>query len=169
MAGSQGSPTCVVLVPRCLCRDWTKGSHLEETEHGPREVGSHREGRAPPGRGRRGSLHLVSSAKRLMTAPLSVWNMKFHLSLCGRATVLHLQLLSLSFLKGVYHSFRTSRSNLTHGPRVPSAWNSNSISLAPPFGNIPFLLGVTGAWAHISPSPGNTKFPGKRQDGAWAQ
>ena len=50
--GSQGSPWALL---QCLVyADWTKESHLEEAEHGPREIGRHSEGRASLGRGQVG-------------------------------------------------------------------------------------------------------------------
>lgn len=70
--------------------------------------------RSLPGKARRRSRHPVSSAEWLATAPLSSeYKVPFG-SLSGLAIV-PLQLLSMSFLETLCHSFKTSRPNLTQG------------------------------------------------------
>lgn len=49
--GEPGGATGATTGPSCVCRDRTKESRPKEAEHRPREVVSHRQGRAPPGRG----------------------------------------------------------------------------------------------------------------------
>lgn len=62
--GEPGDATGATRVPSCVCRDRTKECRPEAAEHRPREVVSHRQGRAPPGRGCEGFT--ASCLKRKM-------------------------------------------------------------------------------------------------------